>query len=90
MFPPLRRWTGPLTEDMVLHPGVYGLGKVPARLKPDATTGLVCGFCSTGCALDVHLREGAPVNLSPARGYPAVMQDNGIRLRDMVWMDLDL
>lgn len=27
---------------------------------------------------------------SPARGYPAVMEDNGIRLRDMVWMDLDL
>ena len=27
---------------------------------------------------------------SPARGYPAVMVDNGIRLRDMVWMDLDL
>ena len=27
---------------------------------------------------------------SPARGYPAVMQDNGIRLRDMVWMDLEL
>jgi ribosomal protein S18 acetylase RimI-like enzyme len=27
---------------------------------------------------------------SPARGYPAVMEDNGIRLRDMVWMDLEL
>ena len=27
---------------------------------------------------------------SPARGYPAVMVDNGIRLRDMVWMDLEL
>jgi ribosomal protein S18 acetylase RimI-like enzyme len=27
---------------------------------------------------------------SPARGYPAVMDDNGIRLRDMVWMDLEL
>ena len=27
---------------------------------------------------------------APARGYPAVMVDNGIRLRDMVWMDLDL
>jgi ribosomal protein S18 acetylase RimI-like enzyme len=27
---------------------------------------------------------------SPARGYPAVMEDNGIRLRDRVWMDLDL
>jgi ribosomal protein S18 acetylase RimI-like enzyme len=27
---------------------------------------------------------------SPARGYPAVMEDNGIRLRDMVWMDPEL
>jgi ribosomal protein S18 acetylase RimI-like enzyme len=27
---------------------------------------------------------------SPARGYPAVMEDNGIRLRDMVWMDMEL
>ncbi|HKQ13617.1 MAG TPA: GNAT family N-acetyltransferase [Steroidobacteraceae bacterium] len=27
---------------------------------------------------------------SPARGYPAVMEDNGIRLRDRVWMDLEL
>jgi ribosomal protein S18 acetylase RimI-like enzyme len=27
---------------------------------------------------------------SPSRGYPAVMEDNGIRLRDMVWMDQEL
>ena len=27
---------------------------------------------------------------SPARGYPAVMEDHGIRLRDMVWMDQEL
>ena len=27
---------------------------------------------------------------SPARGYPAVMEDNGIRLRDMVFMDMEL
>jgi ribosomal protein S18 acetylase RimI-like enzyme len=27
---------------------------------------------------------------SPARGYPAGMQDHGIPLRDMVWMDLQL
>ncbi|WP_218042703.1 GNAT family N-acetyltransferase [Steroidobacter gossypii] len=25
---------------------------------------------------------------SPERGYPENMEDNGIRLRDMVWMDL--
>jgi ribosomal protein S18 acetylase RimI-like enzyme len=24
------------------------------------------------------------------RGYPALMEENGIRLRDMVWMDLEL
>jgi hypothetical protein len=24
---------------------------------------------------------------TPARGYPEVMVDNGIQLRDMVWMD---
>jgi ribosomal protein S18 acetylase RimI-like enzyme len=24
---------------------------------------------------------------SPARGYPEVMEENGIRLRDMVWME---
>jgi ribosomal protein S18 acetylase RimI-like enzyme len=27
---------------------------------------------------------------SPARGYPEVMEEGGIRLRDMVWMDLVL
>jgi assimilatory nitrate reductase catalytic subunit len=55
---------------MVLHPGVYGLGKVPARLKPDATTGLVCGFCSTGCGLNAHLRNGQAINLTASADYP--------------------
>jgi assimilatory nitrate reductase catalytic subunit len=55
---------------MVLHPGVYGLGKVPARLKPDATTGLVCGFCSTGCGLNAHLRDGQAINLTASADYP--------------------
>lgn len=27
---------------------------------------------------------------SPARGYPADLRENGIPLRDMVWMDLEL
>lgn len=27
---------------------------------------------------------------SPARGYPADLEENGIPLRDMVWMDLEL
>jgi assimilatory nitrate reductase catalytic subunit len=66
----LRQWTGPLTEDLVLHPGDFGLGKVPARLKPDATTTSTCGFCSTGCGLNVHLRDGEAINLSADAHYP--------------------
>lgn len=31
---------------------------------------MICGFCSTGCSLNVHLREGAATNLSPASDYP--------------------
>lgn len=65
-----RQWHGPLTEELLLRPGDFGLGKVPARLKPDATTRSVCGFCSTGCSLDIHLKDGAAVNLSPSSGYP--------------------
>src|SRR5688572_26358307 len=66
----LRQWTGPLTTDLTLHPGNFGLGKVPARLRPDATTRTVCGFCSTGCSLDVHLQSGVAVNLTPTADYP--------------------
>jgi anaerobic selenocysteine-containing dehydrogenase len=67
---PLRRWTGPLTEDLTLRPGDFGLGKVPARLAPEAVTSLVCGFCSTGCGLQAHLQNGRAVNLTPDPHYP--------------------
>jgi assimilatory nitrate reductase catalytic subunit len=60
---------GQLTRELVRNPGGFGLGQVPARLKPDATTTAVCGFCSTGCGLEVHLKDGQAVNLSPARDY---------------------
>lgn len=61
--------TGKLTQELVRNPGGFGLGQVPARLKPDATTTAVCGFCSTGCGLEVHIKDGQAVNLSPARDY---------------------
>jgi anaerobic selenocysteine-containing dehydrogenase len=66
----LRQFEGPLTEDLVLHPAKFGLGKVPKRLKPDDTTTMVCGFCSTGCGLNIHLRDGQAINLTPATDYP--------------------
>jgi len=66
----IRRREGPLTRDLLREPGAFGLGQVPTRLAPDATTTMVCGFCSTGCGLTVHLREGSAVNLSPDASYP--------------------
>jgi anaerobic selenocysteine-containing dehydrogenase len=66
----LHAHSGPLTRELLLKPAAFGLGRVPARLEPDATTTMVCGFCSTGCGLDIHLRDGQAVNLSPTRQYP--------------------
>ncbi|MET0895727.1 MAG: molybdopterin-dependent oxidoreductase, partial [Acidimicrobiia bacterium] len=66
----LRRRDGVLTRDLLREPGGFGLGQVPAQRKPDATAAMVCGFCSTGCSLDVHLRNGEAVNLTPTTEYP--------------------
>ncbi len=62
--------TGKLTRELVRVPGGFGLGQVPERLQPTATTSMVCGFCSTGCSLDVHLRDGEAINLTPTTNYP--------------------
>jgi anaerobic selenocysteine-containing dehydrogenase len=66
----LRQWDGKLTQELVLRPGDFGLGKVPARLAPDDATDMVCGFCSTGCSLRIHLKDGQAINLSPTSEYP--------------------
>ncbi len=61
---------GPLTQELDLVAGGHGLGQVPTRLKPDATVTTVCGFCSTGCGLQAHLKQGEALNLSAATDYP--------------------
>ncbi|MCA1963553.1 MAG: nitrate reductase [Prosthecobacter sp.] len=65
-----REWNGPLTADLVREPARFGLGQLPAQLTPDATTKAVCGFCSTGCGLKIHLKDGEAVNLTPDPDYP--------------------
>lgn len=66
-----RARTGPMTADMVLHPADFGLQRVPSRLKPASTTSAVCGFCSTGCSLKIHLNaEGEAINLTADPAYP--------------------
>ena len=68
---PLERvFDGPMTQEMLLEPAKFGLGLVPQKSQPDATTNMVCGFCSTGCALNVHLKDGEAINLSPTTDYP--------------------
>lgn len=66
----LRQFAGPMTTELARRAALPGLPQVPARLVPDAVMSSVCGFCSTGCSLRVHLREGQAVNLSPDPGYP--------------------
>ncbi len=66
----LHQRTGPLTRELLLQPGEFGLGKIPARRMPDETTTMVCGYCSTGCGLNVHLQDGAAVALTPTTDYP--------------------
>jgi assimilatory nitrate reductase catalytic subunit len=68
-FSLLRDRDGALTQELVRAPGGFGLGQVPTGKKPDATTTAVCGFCSTGCGLEIHLKDGEAVGLSPARDY---------------------
>ena len=61
---------GHLTRELLLEPGGFGLGHVPAKSKPDATTTMTCGYCSTGCGLNVHLKEGEAVSLTPVTEHP--------------------
>lgn len=66
----IRQWDGPLTQQIVRDPGGFGLGQIPRKAKPDATTTMTCGFCATGCGLNIHLKDGQAVGLSPKTEYP--------------------
>ncbi len=70
LLPMVRASDGPLTQDLVQQPGKFGLGRVPHKLTPDATTQMVCGFCATGCSLNIHLRDNEAINLTPSTDYP--------------------
>ena len=70
LIPPIRDWNGPKTKQLVRTPGKFGLGQVPKKMKPDATTNVVCGFCSTGCGLNLHLKDGEAISLTPSTDYP--------------------
>lgn len=63
--------SGPMTNELVQRPGDFGLGKIPSRLAPAGTAKSICGFCSTGCSLKIHLNaDGEAINLTPDSDYP--------------------
>ncbi len=79
MTAPTRRrrlpWPSPVRDgrrsrELARVPGTGALPQVPERLAPEATATLVCGYCSTGCGLDVHLRDGVAVNVTPSLHSP--------------------
>ena len=70
LLPLLHAKDGPLTRQLLQQPGEFGLGRVPQQIKPDATTTSVCGYCSTGCSLNLHLRDGEAHGLTPLTEYP--------------------
>jgi assimilatory nitrate reductase catalytic subunit len=66
-----REWNGPLTSELVLEPGKFGFGQLPSTAKPAGVASVVCGFCSTGCGLKVHLDDrGQAINLTADTNYP--------------------
>ena len=67
----MREWDGPLTSQLVLEPASFGLGRVPAQARPAGVAQAICGFCSTGCGLKVHLNDkGQAINLTADTEYP--------------------
>jgi assimilatory nitrate reductase catalytic subunit len=67
---PLLERSGRLTEELLLEPGGFGLGMLPVKAHPDAVARSICGFCSTGCSLEIHLREGRAIGSTPSADYP--------------------
>ena len=70
MIPLLRQKDGPLTRQLLQQPAGFGLGRLPLPVTPDAVTTAVCGYCSTGCGLDVLLKDGQAVGVKPSTQYP--------------------
>ncbi|WP_428308275.1 molybdopterin oxidoreductase family protein [Lacipirellula sp.] len=69
-IPRLLQRTGPLTESIALSESDFSPRLLPQQIQGDRATASVCGFCSTGCNLNVHQRGDEAIGLSPATDYP--------------------
>ncbi len=69
----LQQFDGRLTRQLLLEPGQHGLGMTHGSLQAEQTCTSVCGYCSTGCGLRLHLRDGEAMGLTPETNYPVNM-----------------
>ncbi len=70
MVPRLVQSTGPLTDKLRIDKSDLATPRLPISKLPQTTTTSVCGFCSTGCGLHIHLRDSLATGLTPAQDYP--------------------
>lgn len=70
MLPPLVDRHGPLTAELELAPDAFGSSLLPVIHQADAVTRSICGYCSTGCSLDIRTKNGEAVIGTPSHGYP--------------------
>ena len=61
--------TGPFTDALKLKQKKH-LGYIPARFDSNKVQKSICGYCSTGCQLDIHTKEEGPILLTPDSQYP--------------------
>ena len=60
---------GPLTEELRLTRWKTS-AMAPTRLLPDKSQTSICGYCSTGCQLNIHSKNGRSVNITASEEYP--------------------
>ena len=64
------RTTGRSPASWCARPAASASARCRRGSRPTPPRPMVCGFCSTGCALDVHLRDGEASTSTPTRDYP--------------------
>jgi len=72
IIPRLFEREGPLTREVLLHPAQLESGSrlLPRQLQSGGITPSICGFCSTGCSLNIHRNEGEAFGVTPTLEYP--------------------
>ncbi len=56
---------GKYTEELKLKNSILKNQQLPNHLLGDSIIQSVCGYCSTGCSLDIHIKDNTPLATTP-------------------------